>query len=174
MRAMSLFSVYALRALLSALSPLIGAEEELGTAVQEGWAIDVGDAKLDEWKRHGMDLEDEVKSLVQVTMEKEYWALYRKVRCTPGVWDILCLKLIAPLFHSKLIFDPTLFDFKALGPQNRTTRRQGQDHRWLTQHYAIPQARLSFNLPSPMRVSAIPYPHIRVQVRSYHICIRHR
>jgi hypothetical protein len=65
---------------LSSLAPLIGAEEELNAAVGRGWAENVSDTKLDEWRQHGMDLEDEVKAIVQSTMEKTYWALYRKVR----------------------------------------------------------------------------------------------
>ena len=49
-------SVYALRALLDALAPLIGAEDELGgKAVSPGWANDVPEDKIKEWTARGKE-----------------------------------------------------------------------------------------------------------------------
>ncbi|OBZ72114.1 hypothetical protein A0H81_07825 [Grifola frondosa] len=49
--------IYALRALLNALAPLIGAEAELGgKAVSRGWADDASPEKLAAWRKSGLDL----------------------------------------------------------------------------------------------------------------------
>ncbi|EJD06907.1 UPF0061-domain-containing protein [Fomitiporia mediterranea MF3/22] len=70
--------LYALRALLNALSPLIGAEAELGTAVKAGWADGVSQEKIDEWAKTGLELEGEMVAETQAVMEIEHWALFRK------------------------------------------------------------------------------------------------
>ncbi|KAI5115199.1 hypothetical protein M0805_009632 [Coniferiporia weirii] len=70
--------MYALRAFLSALSPIVGAEAELGTSVKAGWTDGVSKEKIDEWTKKGAELEEEMKAETEATMEKEYWALFRK------------------------------------------------------------------------------------------------
>ena len=68
-----------MRALLNSLAPLIGAEEELGAAVKAGWASVASKEKIDEWTKKGLELEGEMKAVIESIMEKSYWALFRKV-----------------------------------------------------------------------------------------------
>ncbi|KAF8812987.1 UPF0061-domain-containing protein [Phlegmacium glaucopus] len=71
--------VYALRALLNALAPLIGAEEELGgMAVSAGWAEDAGSDKLASWTKKGLELGSELDRTTQETTAVEYGHLMRK------------------------------------------------------------------------------------------------
>jgi len=57
---------------------LIGAEVELGDkAVSSGWA-DVSKQKLDEWKKIGLELRDELEKVTQEVMSVEYGRLMRK------------------------------------------------------------------------------------------------
>lgn len=73
-------SIYALRALLNSLAPLIGAETELkGKAVPPGWAEDVSKEKLDEWTASGLELKSELERLSQEVTSIEYGNLMRKV-----------------------------------------------------------------------------------------------
>jgi hypothetical protein len=72
--------IYALRALLDALAPLIGAESELQKAVEKGWAHDAPEDKLKEWTDKGLENRDEVERIVQQTAAEEYARLLRKVR----------------------------------------------------------------------------------------------
>ena len=58
---------------------MIGAESELDGAVKEGWAQNLPDDKLKEWKEEGMKLEPELKAEIERVFEAEYWGLYRKV-----------------------------------------------------------------------------------------------
>jgi len=69
---------YAIRALLKALGPLIGAEEETGRTVASGWAESVDKDKLDSWKAKAESLEDELDEVVQNGTVNEYLALMRK------------------------------------------------------------------------------------------------
>jgi protein adenylyltransferase len=71
--------IYALRALLTSLSPLIGAELELGHAVPVGWADSVSKDRLDEWREDGMELKQEVEETLMDTFNSVYWPLMRKV-----------------------------------------------------------------------------------------------
>lgn len=72
--------VYALRSLLTTLAPLIGAEAELGKAVQSGWAEGVSKEKIDEWRQKGTDLvKEEMEVLIQQTCATEYGRLMHKV-----------------------------------------------------------------------------------------------
>ena len=73
--------VYALRALLNALAPLIGAEEELGgKAVSAGWAEGADSDKLASWTKKGLELATELGRTTQETTAVEYGYLMRKVR----------------------------------------------------------------------------------------------
>jgi hypothetical protein len=75
------FSIYALRALLKALAPLIGAEKALGRAVPQGWASEAPKGQIGAWKEEGLEIGDEVEILIQAVFAKEYHRLMRKVRC---------------------------------------------------------------------------------------------
>jgi hypothetical protein len=75
------FRVYAIRALLNALAPLIGAEEELGgKAVPAGWAEGADSDKLASWTKKGLELATELDRTTQETTAVEYGYLMRKVR----------------------------------------------------------------------------------------------
>ncbi|KAF9561942.1 UPF0061-domain-containing protein [Agrocybe pediades] len=71
--------VYAVRALLNSLAPLIGAEAELGgKAVSPGWADGVSPETLNKWKERGLELQSELERIVQQTTADEYGRLMRK------------------------------------------------------------------------------------------------
>ncbi|CAK5269593.1 unnamed protein product [Mycena citricolor] len=68
--------LFALRALHTALAPLIGAELSLGHAVEAGWA-EGGDIAA--WKTSGLDaLKDEIERVTQSEMAASYAELMRK------------------------------------------------------------------------------------------------
>ena len=69
--------------MLDSLAPLIGAESELGDkAVSKGWADGASKEKLEEWKREGLKLRDELDRVAQETISVEYGRLMRKVSWT--------------------------------------------------------------------------------------------
>ncbi|KAF8969247.1 hypothetical protein BDZ97DRAFT_1915590 [Flammula alnicola] len=72
--------VYAVRALLDALAPLIGAEAELGgKAVSAGWADEATPEKIEEWRKKAQELlRDEADKVVQETTAVDYGRLMRK------------------------------------------------------------------------------------------------
>ncbi|KAF5382091.1 hypothetical protein D9615_004315 [Tricholomella constricta] len=71
--------IYALRALLNALAPLIGAETELGgKAAPPGWADGASKEKLEAWRAEGLKLRDELERVAQETTALEYGRLMRK------------------------------------------------------------------------------------------------
>ncbi|EAU85523.1 hypothetical protein CC1G_06424 [Coprinopsis cinerea okayama7 len=70
--------IYALRALLKALAPLIGAEIETGKAVSAGWAEDASPEKIKEWTAKGLEIKDEMERIIQQTCSTEYGDLLRK------------------------------------------------------------------------------------------------
>jgi hypothetical protein len=76
--------LYSLKALLSALAPLIGAEEESGNrAVSEGWEKEVKKDKINRWSSKGITLMDgELKTLFQREYEAEYKKKMQQV-CPP-------------------------------------------------------------------------------------------
>ncbi|KAG5718650.1 UPF0061 protein C20G4.05c [Termitomyces sp. T112] len=69
--------IYALRALLSSLSPLIGAEIESGHAVKPGWATTKSKEDLEAWRKIGMKLKDEMERVAQEETAVEYGRLMR-------------------------------------------------------------------------------------------------
>ena len=73
--------MFSLRALLSALAPLIAAEAELGNrAVSAGWATEAKKDKIDKWSSEGVALvEEELKTLFQREYEAEYTEKMRRV-----------------------------------------------------------------------------------------------
>ena len=78
---------------MTALSPLIGAESELGHAVKPGWAAlspsatgkdkELHKDKIDAWSKKGMELELEVKELIEDVVSKKWEAGFRAVRSIP-------------------------------------------------------------------------------------------
>jgi len=74
-------SLYSLRALLTALAPLVGAEAALGNrAVSEGWAKDAKKDKITEWSYKGAALVDkELRVIFQREYEAEYIEKMRRV-----------------------------------------------------------------------------------------------
>ncbi|KAJ1308034.1 hypothetical protein OPQ81_002103 [Rhizoctonia solani] len=70
--------IFAVRALLNALSPLIGAESSLGHAVGHNWAKDASEQQIEEWSNKGQEIRNEVDDMVKNTFEKKYWALVRQ------------------------------------------------------------------------------------------------
>lgn len=80
----TLVSIHALRSLLNALAPLIGAEHELGgKAVSPGWADDASEDKIKEWTSRGIELvQEEMERVAEEACALEYGRLMHKV-CTP-------------------------------------------------------------------------------------------
>ncbi|KAI0322545.1 UPF0061-domain-containing protein [Amylostereum chailletii] len=64
---------FALRKLLNALEPLIGAEAELGKAVSADWARDATEEKISEWRKKGAEL---VEDEMDIVFHTEYEAAY--------------------------------------------------------------------------------------------------
>ena len=73
--------MYSLRALLSALAPLVGAEVELeNRAVAEDWTKEVKKDKINRWSTKGITLiNEELKTLFQREYEAEYKKKMRQV-----------------------------------------------------------------------------------------------
>nr|VWO99782.1 MFS domain-containing protein [Ganoderma boninense] len=69
-----------MRALLNALSPLIGAENELGgKAVSPGWAEKASKEQVQEWSKRGTELvKEEMERIVEETCAVEYGRLMHK------------------------------------------------------------------------------------------------
>ncbi|KAJ8076572.1 hypothetical protein PM082_000995 [Marasmius tenuissimus] len=71
--------VFALRAFLNALAPLIGAEIASAKPVQQGWAKDASPEQIDQWKESGLkECRDELDRIIQQEMSTEYGRLMRK------------------------------------------------------------------------------------------------
>ncbi|KAG6374471.1 hypothetical protein JVT61DRAFT_4514 [Boletus reticuloceps] len=72
--------VYACRALLNALAPLIGAEISLGNkAVKQGWAADVSSDTFQSWRTTALEeTQSEMERILQETCAVEYNHLLRK------------------------------------------------------------------------------------------------
>jgi serine/tyrosine/threonine adenylyltransferase len=79
-------SLYSLRALLTALAPLVGAEAALGNrAVSEGWAKEAKKEKITEWSTKGAALVDEeLKTIFKREYETEYNEKMRRVSLLLG------------------------------------------------------------------------------------------
>ncbi|QRV75193.1 hypothetical protein RhiJN_03208 [Ceratobasidium sp. AG-Ba] len=69
--------IFALRSLLNALAPLIGAESELGHRIESGWAQAADTEQISTWAKKGEEIRDEVDDLIKGTFEKRYWRLMR-------------------------------------------------------------------------------------------------
>jgi hypothetical protein len=73
------FRIYALRALLASLAPLIGAEAETGKAVLPGWDANIPNEKILEWTKTGMELEGEMQEQIMQVFRIEFLRIMRKV-----------------------------------------------------------------------------------------------
>ena len=72
--------MFALRALLNSLAPLIGAEWELdGKAVASGWAENIPAERMDAWTKRGKELQPELEEVFRKAYDEEYLHLMRKV-----------------------------------------------------------------------------------------------
>ncbi|KAG8835220.1 hypothetical protein FRC17_004782 [Serendipita sp. 399] len=70
--------IYAHRALLSALAPVIGAENATGAAVATGWNSGASEDDLSTWTKDGLSIQPEVESFIMTVFKKEYDNLMRK------------------------------------------------------------------------------------------------
>ncbi|KAG6861361.1 hypothetical protein C0995_001094 [Termitomyces sp. Mi166 len=70
-------NIYALRALLTSLAPLIGSELQTGRAVHAGWASSKSPADIDALRLLGMSLKDELDRVAQEETAIEYGRLMR-------------------------------------------------------------------------------------------------
>ena len=84
-------SLFALRALLNALSPLVGAEAELGDrAVSAGWAKEATKDKIKEWSSKGVALvKEELEDTFRDEYEAEYNARMRQARPCYGSYILV-------------------------------------------------------------------------------------
>ncbi|KAK7454625.1 hypothetical protein VKT23_011378 [Stygiomarasmius scandens] len=70
--------IYAIRALLNSLAPLIGAESS-GVKLAAGWASSVSQEQMDEWSKLGIsETSDEMERIAQEATSVEYGRLMRK------------------------------------------------------------------------------------------------
>ncbi|KAJ7052507.1 hypothetical protein C8F01DRAFT_568733 [Mycena amicta] len=70
--------LYALRALHTALAPLIGAEKEQRSATAAGWAEGADKEKIEAWRKAGAEVKDELEQVAQDEMAEEYARLMKK------------------------------------------------------------------------------------------------
>ncbi|KAH7101980.1 UPF0061-domain-containing protein [Auriculariales sp. MPI-PUGE-AT-0066] len=70
--------IFAIRQLLDALAPLIGAEEAAGKSLSEGWAADASPETLKEWHAAGLEHQNDVEVGIQDIFIPEYKNLMRK------------------------------------------------------------------------------------------------
>jgi len=66
---------FALRKLLEALAPLIGAEEAAGKAADAGWAAGVSEDELKKWREAGLKHQNDVDLIIQDVFIPEYMRL---------------------------------------------------------------------------------------------------
>lgn len=60
---------------------MVGAEEELGYSVKQGWAANADSAQIERWREDGLKHQPEIESTVMSVFTEEYYRLMRKVRC---------------------------------------------------------------------------------------------
>jgi uncharacterized protein YdiU (UPF0061 family) len=71
--------VFALRGLLSALAPIIGAEKAKGRAVKPQWSVDKSETKLKALTESGLSIQPEMEKVIMSEFKTEYNRLMRKV-----------------------------------------------------------------------------------------------
>ncbi|EJD39093.1 UPF0061-domain-containing protein [Auricularia subglabra TFB-10046 SS5] len=91
--------LYALRQLAEALAPLIGAEESLGRAVPEDWALSASSEELQAWREAGIAHRDAVELEIQDVFIAEYKRLMRKRLGLKTARDDDLQKVIDPLLE---------------------------------------------------------------------------
>ena len=72
--------MFALRGLLSALAPIIGAEKAKGRAVASQWSVDISETKLEALTASGLSIQPEMEKVIMSEFQTEYNRLMRKVR----------------------------------------------------------------------------------------------
>ena len=94
LRILTIFRLYALRALLNALAPIIGAEAASGNkAVVPGWANNASSEQITEWSKEGNKLIlQELEDLFQKTCAEEYRRIMNKVH---SLVYLVCLSLMS-------------------------------------------------------------------------------
>ncbi|KZV80861.1 UPF0061-domain-containing protein [Exidia glandulosa HHB12029] len=70
--------IFALRKLLDALAPLIGAEEASGTVLEEGWAAKATEEEIKAWREAGLKHQNDVELEIQDVFIAEYKKLMRR------------------------------------------------------------------------------------------------
>ncbi|KAF7312157.1 hypothetical protein MIND_00228300 [Mycena indigotica] len=112
--------IYALRALNTALAPLIGAESESGSPIAVGWADGVDEEQLKAWKKVGEQVKDEMETVAQTEMAEEYGRLMRKRLALRRVEQADEATLVRPLLDlmakHKLDFHATFRALAAFRP----------------------------------------------------------
>lgn len=72
--------MFALRKLLDALAPLVGAEASASTALKEGWADGASDKEIEAWAEKGQQLvKGDMERMIQEGCSTEYARLMRLV-----------------------------------------------------------------------------------------------
>ncbi|KAJ6513390.1 hypothetical protein C8R45DRAFT_813590 [Mycena sanguinolenta] len=113
--------LYALRALHTALAPLIGAESALGHAVPSGWADAASKEEIAAWRTSGMDeLKDELEVVFQRETAEAYGEVMRKRLALHRAESTDEAKLVRPLLSlmaaQKLDFHGTFRALTAFHP----------------------------------------------------------
>lgn len=72
--------MFALRGLLSALAPIIGAEKDKGQAVTSQWGGGISETKLKKLTASGLSIQPEMEKVIMSEFQTEYNRLMRKVR----------------------------------------------------------------------------------------------
>lgn len=71
--------LYAIRCLAQSLSHLVGYEQQTGKRAGEGWSVDVGQEKLDEWRERGESCLPEIEQDFMSSFKAEYDRLFAAV-----------------------------------------------------------------------------------------------
>jgi len=75
---MFVYRIWAVRALLRSLGPLIGAEEQYGHAVKPNWAVNADVEQMSIWREGGEKHGDAIDKELMRVFENHYWGLMRK------------------------------------------------------------------------------------------------
>uniref|UniRef100_A0A0W0FFL1 Selenoprotein O n=1 Tax=Moniliophthora roreri TaxID=221103 RepID=A0A0W0FFL1_MONRR len=105
--------IFALRALLNALAPLIGYEHTASKPAKANWAVNASEEQIDEWRQAGINnTKDEVEKVAQEVMSVEYGRLMRRrlglTKQNPEDEATLSRPLLDMIASQKLDFHKTL------------------------------------------------------------------
>ncbi len=142
-------SIHALRSLLNALAPLIGAEDELGgKAVSPGWAEDASEDRIGEWSKRGIALvKEEMERVAEETCAVEYGRLMHKVR--PDSASLACPR---SLLHTTGL---TMCTHTATWTATYRQGRRVEARPSAPHDHGGPQARLPRDLPPTLFLQAV-------------------